>query len=217
LALVPKPINLGATEKRRRPNMRRLIVASGAIALALTVSGALAFAGISSGSTTGVPTKDVVGVGIFNCAVVTGEVGFSPSEVTGGTATETTSIWFQATKCAAASGTTATPVPTTVVGSISFTSTQGNACPQLGSLGTGTLNLSYNFPPVPGKMIDPSVASSVSVTQSGAFWDLAGAVGWGSYPSPSFTAQLKPVVIGTQTCANGLTSEYINRGTLSNV
>ena len=95
---------------------------------------------------------------------------------------------------------------------------KGNACPQIGTLGTGTLNLAYEFPPVPGKMIDPSVASSVTVTQSGAFWDLAGGVGWGSYsPSPSFSAQLKPIVIGGQTCGNGLTSEYITRGTLSNV
>jgi hypothetical protein len=88
----------------------------------------------------------------------------------------------------------------------------------IGALGTGTLNLAYDFPPVPGKMIDPSVASSVTVTQSGAFWDLAGGVNWGSYsPSPSFSAQLKPDVIGAQTCGNGLTSEYIIRGTLSNV
>jgi hypothetical protein len=198
--------------------MRRLVVAGGAFALALSVSGVMLFTGISSGSTTGAPTTDVVGVGIFNCAVVTGEVGFSPTEVTGGTATETTSIWFQATQCKAVSGAAAKPIPKTVVGSMSFTSALANACPQLGTLGTGTLNLAYDFPPVPAKMIDPSVASSVTVTQSGAFWDLAGAVGSGSYsPSPSFSAQLKPIAIGSQTCANGLTSEYITRGTLSNV
>lgn len=198
--------------------MRRLVVASGAFALTLSVAGVLLFTGISSGSSTTGPTTDIVGVGVFSCGVVTGEVGFSPTEVTGGTATETTSIWFQATKCQAASGTTATPIPKTVVGSISFTSALGNTCPQLGTLGTGTLNLAYNFPPVPTKMIDPSVASSVTVTQSGPYWDLAGTVGSGSYsPSPSFSAQLKPIVIGTQTCANGLTSEYITRGTLSNI
>lgn len=198
--------------------MRRLVVASGAFALTLSVAGVLLFTGISSGQSTVGPSADIVGIGVFNCGVVTGEIGFSPTEVTGGTATETTSIWFQASKCVAVAGAVAKPIPKTVVGSISFTSAVGNTCPQLGNLGTGTLNLSYDFPPVPAKMIDPSVASSVTVTQSGPYWDLAGGVGWGSYsPSPNFTAQLKPVVIGTQTCANGLTSEYITRGTLSNV
>lgn len=198
--------------------MRRLVVAGGAFAFALSVSGVLLFTGISSGSTTGVPTTDIVGIGVFSCGLVTGEVGFSPTEVTGGTAAETTSIWFQATQCKPVAGASTKPIPKTVVGSISFTAVNGNACPQIGTLGTGTLNLAYEFPPVPGKMIDPSVASSVTVTQSGAFWDLAGGVGWGSYsPSPSFSAQLKPIVIGGQTCGNGLTSEYITRGTLSNV
>ena len=198
--------------------MRRLVVASGAFALALSVVGALALTGISSAGTTGTPSVDIVGAGVFSCGVVTGEVGFSPTEISGGNVTETTSIWFQASQCKAASGAIAKPVPKTVVGSISFTSAVNNVCPQIGTLGTGTLNLAYNFPPTPAKMIDPSVASAVTVTQSGAFWDLSGGVNWGSYsPSPSFSAVLKPIVIGTQTCSTGLTSEYITRGTLSNV
>jgi hypothetical protein len=73
------------------------------------------------------------------------------------------------------------------------------------------LNLTYNYPPVPSPMIDPSVAPAVTVTQVGAFWKLTGQVTAGSYPDPSPNLQilLKPVVIGAQNCKTGITSEYI--------
>ncbi len=56
--------------------------------------------------------------------------------------------------------------PSAVIGSMSF-QVQANRCPLLGKLGAGTLNLAYNYPPVPNPMIDPSVAPNTTVTQSG--------------------------------------------------
>ena len=167
------------------------------------------------------PTSAVVGTGLINCAVATGEVGYSPASISGGTSAETVSIWFKATKCSPASSTT-TPVPKSVIGSMSFSAIQGSTCPQLGALGSGTLNLAYNYPPVAGTVIDPSVATPVTVTESGPYWDLAGAVTQGSYPDPSpttFTIDLKPNVIGGQSCSIGITSEYIARaqGLLTNI
>jgi hypothetical protein len=166
------------------------------------------------------PTSAVVGTGLVNCAVTTGEVGYSPASISGGTSAETISIWFKSTKCsAAATGTK--PVPTSVIASMSFSSIQGNACPLLGTLGKGTLNLTYNYPGVPSTVIDPSVAQSVTVTELGPYWKLAGQVTQGSYidPSPTFSVELKPNGIGTQGCPNGITSEYIARsqGPLTNV
>jgi hypothetical protein len=109
-------------------------------------------------------------------------------------------------------------LPKTVVGSESFISNNGDLCPQLGSLGTGTLNLSYNFPPVPNPIIDPTVGQAVSVAQSGPNWILTGPLTAGSYaPAANFTASLRPVVVGTQTCGTGVTSMYIKSGSLSNV
>jgi len=198
--------------------MRQRTVVGGVIGVLAGVSAVLALTGVAVGAPASTPISDVVGAGLVNCASVTGEVGYSPATITGGTAAETVSIWFQAKKCTPAAGTTATPVPKSVIGSMSFSSVPNlNGCPQLGNLGTGTLNLTYNYPPVPVAMIDPSVAPSVAVTQVGAFWDLAGAVTQGSYPSPTFSAVLKPDVIAPQTCANGITSEYIIRGTLTNI
>lgn len=90
--------------------------------------------------------------------------------------------------------------------------TRKNGCPLLSPpvLGTGTLNLTYNYPPVPRNMIDPSVGQTVTVTQVGPFWVLKGAL-IGSYPSANFVAWLKPDVIGAQNCKTGITSEYIIR------
>jgi hypothetical protein len=206
--------------------MRRHTVAGGVVGLLVSLSAVLALTGVAQGAsaipegTSVVPTSDIVGAGLVSCALVQGEVGYSPASIAGGTAAETVSIWFKATKCVAASSTTKL-VPTSVIGSMSFISTEGNACPLTNLFGKGILNLTYNFPPVPNPMIDPSVAPTVTVTEVGAFWDLAGPVTQGSYPNvpggPSFSAVLKPVVIGAQTCGNGITSEYITRGTLTDV
>jgi hypothetical protein len=164
-----------------------------------------------------VPTSAVVGTGLISCAAMTGEVGYTTPSISGGTAAETISIWFKATKCSAPSGTIATPVPKSVTGSMSFPSVNSSACPQFGTLGTGTLNLSYNYPPVAGVVIDPSVTLPVTATQVGALWDLSGGTVSGSYPSTTFSGTLKPNPIGGQDCGSGITSEYIIRGTLSNV
>jgi len=167
------------------------------------------------------PTKDIVGKGLFNCAVVTGEIGFSPATVaSGGTGTtETVSIWFDASKCSAVPGSVVKPVPSTVIGSESFISNLGNFCPQLSppSLGAGTLNLTYNFPPVPNPIVDPTVGQSITVNGA-ASWTLTGLLNAGSYtPAPNFTASLHPVLVGAQNCTSGVNSMFINHGTLSNV
>lgn len=169
-----------------------------------------------------VPTRDVVGLGLIQCKAATGEVGYDPASKAGVKGPLYIMIWFQFTGCSAQAP-TKTPIPKTVVGSISFPHPAGNGCPLLGSLGTGLLNLSYNFPPVPSPvMLDPSAALKVAVSQSGAFWVLKGLVDEGSYKDPStapFTWVLKPDVIGTQNCKTGITSEYIIRsnGLLKNI
>ncbi len=204
--------------------MRQRNVSRGVVGLFVSLAAVLALAGFAVAATVtphATPTTDIVGTGLVNCAVATGEVGYSPASIKGGTSPETVSIWFQAKKCSAASSTTS-PVPISVIGSMSFSAIQNNGCPQLGKLGTGILNLTYNYPPVPVTMIDPSVASTVTVTQSGPYWDLSGAVTAGSYPDPSpttFTIDLKPNAIGGQNCGTGITSEYIIRaqGLLTNI
>lgn len=199
--------------------MRQRMLIRGGISLLAGLACAAAAAGIAAGAPSTpsapsvTPAKDIVGAGLINCVVATGEVGYSPATVAGGTKAERISIWFQAQKCQGASSTTG-PVPVTVVGSISFVSRHKNACPQLGYLGKGVLNLSYNFPGVPNPMIDPSVAPVVKVTQVGPYWELKGLVTKGSYPDPAtkpFFASLKPDPIGGQSCKTGITSEYIIR------
>jgi hypothetical protein len=206
-------------------NKRTRTLLGGTLGVLLVVSGVVAFAGVASAQkvspkSTTTPTRDIVGIGLFNCAVVTGEIGFSPTTISSGssTTTETVSIWFDATKCSAPSGAVAKPVPKTVIGSESFISNDGNLCPQLGSLGTGTLNLAYNFPPVPATIVDPSVGQAIGVTQSGGYWDLSGAINAGSYPSGNFTAALHPILVGAESCTSstGVTSLWINHGTLTN-
>jgi len=203
--------------------MRRRTIASGILGLVVSLSAVLAMTGIAEAApaiavgTSVTPTADIVGIGLVNCAVVTGEVGFSPATIAGGTATETVSIWLEGTKCTPVPGTATKPVPTSVIASMSFTSVRDNACPQLGALGAGTLNLAYEFPPAPAVMIDPSVAPKVTVKEVGPLWNLAGPVTAGSYPSPGFKASLKPIVVGGQTCGNGITSMYITSGTLTAV
>jgi hypothetical protein len=201
-----------------RIRMRRQTIIRTGLCLAAGLCAVLAATGIAAGAPSkpaATPTKDVVGKGLINCAVATGEVGYSPATIAGGTKKERISIWFQAQKCQGSSTTGVVgPVPATVTGSISFISDRKNACPQLGLLGKGVLNLSYNQPPVPVLMIDPSVAPNVTVTQSGPYWILKGRVTWGSFPDPvtkTFVAELKPDVIGTQNCKTGITSEYIIR------
>ena len=106
-------------------------------------------------------------------------------------------------------------MPKWVIGSMSFTTP--NRCPLLSipsgtPLGTGTLNLAYNYPDVASLLIDPSVAPKVTVTQSGPYWILAGPVISGSYPDPTFKVLLKPNSFAGQSCSPpGFTSEYIAR------
>lgn len=173
------------------------------------------------------PSRDVVGHGLIKCGAATGEVGYDPASQAGINGPLYIMIWFQFTKCTAQPEPglpPGHPVPKTVVGSISFFHPHGNGCPLSGRLGTGVLNLSYNFPPVPSPvMIDPSAALKVTVTNFGPtpFWTLRGLVSEGSYKAPStmpFTWVLKPDPIGGN-CQKGITSEYIIRsnGPLTNI
>lgn len=190
---------------------------AGAIVVASVTTGAsLASAATQSvASPAAAPKVDVVGVGQITCKAATGEVGYSPASKIQAPEQQgplTISIWFQATGCAAAAtGAAARPVPQTVVGAISFT--MPNGCPLDGWMGQGTLNLAYNFPPVPGPvMIDPSVASAtVSNYGTTPFWTIRGQVVAGSYPSTNLVIVLKPEVIGAQNCRSGITSEWITR------
>jgi hypothetical protein len=207
-------------------NTRMRALLGGGIGLLLVVSGVVAFSGVASAQRTKPeatpPASDIVGVGLFNCSTVTGEVGFSPTTTNAGSTgtTETVSIWFDATKCKTVKGVATKPVPKTVIGSESFISNDGNECPQLNALGTGTLNLAYNFPPVPATIIDPSVGQAIAVKDEvGPDWDLSGAINAGSYPSANFSAVLVPVLVGAEGCGKpaGVTSLWINSGMLSNV
>jgi hypothetical protein len=192
----------------RRRGAKLLLSTTGAIVIAATaMSGSLATAATHSPHRVGVvPTVDIVGAGLVKCTAATGEVGFSPAAQAGGASPLTVSIWFRATRCSGGQ-----PAPSTVIGSMSF-QVQANHCPLLGPIGAGTLNLTYNYPPVPNPMIDPSVAPNTTVTQSGPYWVLTGQVTAGSYPDPSPILQiwLKPNPIGGN-CATGITSEYIAR------
>jgi len=215
-----------AAKATRRGFGRRAAVIGTAIALVSSIAAISGAVVLNRVAPRAVPKVDIVGKGIFNCAQVTGEVGYSPTISSAGSLTkhERVSIWFIATKCKAVKGTKASPVPKYVTGSLSFLDNYGTTCPQLTSaggppLGTGVLNLAYNFPQVPVTMIDPSVAPAESVTQAGALWNITGSGGVsdGSYLSPGFKAQIKPNPIAPQSCPRGLTSEYIIRGTLTAV
>jgi len=202
------------TAQRRGPRRRwttLLLYAAGAVGIASTaIGGSLAAAATPSPARpTVIPVRDIVGSGLITCKVATGEVGYSPASKAGAAGPLTVSIWFQASRCSRASS-TATPVPATVTGAMSFV--RKNGCPLLSPpvLGTGTLNLSYNNPPVPRIMIDPSVGQTVTVTQVGPYWVLKGAL-IGSYPSTTFVAWLKPEAFAGQNCKTGITSEYITR------
>jgi hypothetical protein len=170
-----------------------------------------------------VPTSDIVGTGLITCAKATGEVGYTPDSIAGGTTPFEVSIWFDATGCTPQAGTTATPVPKSVIGSMSFQA--GPGCPIGGTLGTGNLNLTYNYPGVPNPMIDPSVVVNATVTNGPPitpFWTITGSV-VGSYPTPAggpgVSISLKPNLIGSESCRTGLSSEYIARsnGPLTNI
>jgi len=192
----------------RRRGAKLLLSATGAAVIAATaLSGSLATAATQLPHRAAVvPTVDIVGTGLVKCAVATGEVGYSPAAQVGGPSPLTVSIWFQATRCSGGK-----PVPRTVIGSMSF-QVQANNCPLLGKIGSGTLNLTYNYPPVPNPMIDPSVAPNTAVIQSGPYWVLTGQVTAGSYPDPSpiLRIWLKHNPIGGN-CKTGITSEYIAR------
>ena len=193
-----------------RRGTRLLLCAVGTVAVAATaVGGSLAAASAQPAARQAFfPVKDIVGAGQITCKVATGEVGYSPASKAGATGKLRISIVFQATGCGPLSSTT-TPVPKTVVGSMSFT--RKNGCPLLSPpiLGKGMLTLAYNWPPVPSVMIDPS-SGVVTVTQVGPYWVLKGPL-IGSYPSTNFVAWVKPEVIAPGNCKIGITSEYITR------
>lgn len=218
----------GATAPKRltgRRSMRLLLCVAGAAVLGSTAMGsslAAAAAHPARATLLGAPTAVVVGTGLVDCESVTGEVGYTVPSIAGGGANETISIWFVGKKCVPAGGAGAAPVPASVIGSMSFTSNLKNGCPLLSppALGTGVLNLTYNYPPVPATVINPSVAMPVTVTQAGALWNLTLAPGGsvlGSYPSATFSASIKPVTIAGQNCGTGINAEYISRGVLANV
>jgi hypothetical protein len=161
-----------------------------------------------------VPTSDIVGTGSFTCKTATGEVGYSPASGSGTASSatpQTISIWFDASGCSGKGQ----PVPKTVLASMSFPSTQGTTCPLFNTFGSNaTLNLAYNYPPVPATMIDPSVVTGVTISDPTAspYWTLTGTVTQGSYLGSSFSVMIKPNGIGTESCASpGITSEYIAR------
>jgi len=213
----------GTTSHRRRFGRRTAVVAT-AVALVSSLAAISGAAVLHRQSTAPPPKVDIVGKGIFSCGLVQGEVGYSPTIKSSGSPkqTERVSIWFKATQCKVVAGTRATPVPKWVIGAMSFVDQAfGTTCPQLSGppLGTGILNLTYNFPGVPVTMIDPSVAPAESVIAAGPLWNLVSSAGVtdGSYISPSFKAQIKPNPIAPQSCPKGITSEYIIRGTLTNV
>jgi hypothetical protein len=205
----------------RPPGRRRRRLLFSAVSLAVGLAALVGSTGIAGASvatlrTTGTPTADVVGTGLVNCAVVTGEIGFSPASISGGSSVEVINIWLLGQKCTPVKGKVGTkPVPSTVSLSMSLTTT--NVCPMLGVIGGGTANLAYNYPVTSSPMIDPSTAMNVAVTESGPFWNLQGQVNWGSYLSPLFKANIKPVGVGSESCSSGITSMYVTRGTLSNV
>jgi hypothetical protein len=214
------------TLTRRVATRRRRSLLRGAISLVVGLTAVVASAGLAGASTAtprsaGTPVADVVGTGLVNCAAVTGEIGFSPASIFGGTSVEVISIWLQGTKCTSVKGSVpAKPLPKTVILSMSFTTT--NACPLLGVIGGGTANFAYNYPPVPSPMIDPSVGMNVAVTEGppytlNGYWRLLGQVNWGSYPSPAFQANIHPVLVGGESCQTGVTSMYVNGGTMANV
>jgi hypothetical protein len=201
----------------KRRSAKILLGVTGAVAIASVSMGAsLASAATQSvGRPAASPTVDVVGTGQITCKAATGEVGYSPASKIQPSEQQgplTISIWFQATGCApSAKGTAVKPVPKTVVGAISFT--MPNGCPLDGWMGQGTLNLAYDFPPVPGPvMIDPSVASAtVSNYGTTPYWTISGQVVAGSYLSTNLVIVLKPTVIGGGNCKTGITSEWITR------
>ena len=172
--------------------------------------------------TAGPGEAGVGGVGLSDCSVVTGEVGFSPKLTATGTKLEMISVWFQGSRCTPAiKGAATRPVPTTVIGSITYFAkpTRPN-CPIKEQEAQGQTDLTYNYPPVPSPtMIDPSAVPATTVTVAGNVWHLRGAV-LGSYPSPPsplFTALLRTVPIGPENCKSGFTSLYIKSGTLTDV
>lgn len=194
-----------------------LLCGAAAAAIASTaLGGTLATAAAHpSGVPAVVPTRDIVGTGLVNCAVATGEVGYSPASKAGGASPLTINIWFVATKCTPAPGSKTSPVPKSVIGSISVQTTNG--CPLGGTFGTGTLDLTYNYPGVPNPMVDPSSATNVTLSDPGTspFWTLTPALApnpglVGSYPSSTFSISFKPNVIAGN-CTSGITSEYIAR------
>jgi hypothetical protein len=107
-----------------------------------------------------------------------------------------------------------------VLGSVTFTDIGDggtNNCPQIGTLSqTALLGLYYVYPGVPNPMIDPSVVVPVTIT-GGRFWTITGGAGavQGSYPtlstSPTFNAELYPVVISPESCSGGVAAMYIER------
>jgi hypothetical protein len=193
-----------------------LLCGAAAAAIASTALGpTLATAAAHPSRVAVVPTRDIVGRGLVNCAVATGEVGYSPASKAGGASPLTINIWFVATKCTPAPGSKTSPVPKSVIGSISVQTKNG--CPLGGTFGQGTLDLTYNYPGVPNPMVDPSSATNVTLFNPGPgispFWTLSPAPGpglVGSYPSTTFHISFKPNVIAGN-CTSGLTSEYIAR------
>ena len=193
-----------------------LLCGAAAAAIASTALGAtLATAATNPSRVAVVPTSDIVGTGLVNCAAATGEVGYSPASKAGGASPLTINIWFVATKCIPAPGSKTSPVPKSVIGSISVQTTNG--CPLGGTFGQGTLDLTYNYPGVPNPMVDPSSATNVTLSNIGTtpFWTLTPAPApnpglVGSYPSNTFHISFKPNVIAGN-CKSGITSEYIAR------
>jgi hypothetical protein len=194
------------------------VLASTGIALAAPAAPHSAPAGARA--TTPQPKIDLIGQGLVNCDVVTGEVGFSPKLTAAGTKLEMISVWFQGSRCTPATPGAATrPVPKTVIGSITYFTKP--MCPIKKQEVQGQqVDLTYNYPPVPTPtMIDPSAVPATTVIVSNWVWHLGGAV-LGSYPSPAstpFTAVLRTAPIGPENCKSGYTSLYIKSGVLANV
>jgi hypothetical protein len=221
----------------------RLIIAMTFAASLVTAGSVIATTNVAGGKVHANATgkaKDVVGVGLVNCASGTGEVGFSPASGSA-SAPMMISVWLEGTKCTSASTTQpAKPLPKTVILSFSVEepgpSLPTTTCPLSGTW-LGNANLAYSskadpFPPVDTvgssgvvtgtSIIDPSVAMSAGLNTGGALWTINGATQWwGSYaPGANFQASFHPWWLnatGQGGCSTGITSGWVDDVTLSNI
>jgi len=180
------------TSSRRPPRRTRFVPIVFAVLLVLGIIG------VDAGTAFAKP----LGVGIYGCATVTGSIRFVPPAITGGVLPETITINIKAFGCAGGA-----PIPTSVVGKATYLSTKTNVCP-LGGVNGLLIPLHLKYPNAKKSL------ATVTVT-AGVVWTLVGPVA-GSYAPGPGTASLKPVPVGVQTCATGVSAmNFIPLSTLA--